>query len=205
MSGRDAFAAAYPADVASLDALQRYVDLLGLWQARMNLVAPSTLADAWDRHVADSAQLASLAGTRDATTWLDIGSGAGFPALVLARLCPGHFHLVEATTKKCSFLAAAAEALGVTGRVTIHNTRIEALPTLAADIVTARACAALPQLFAWGARFARGQWLLPKGRTAAAEIAAATVDFTFDHELVASRTDADARIVVARNVRRRGG
>ncbi len=206
MSGRDAFVADYGPDAATMAALDRYVALLGEWQARMNLVAASTLPDVWQRHVADSAQLAELAEAGPATTWLDLGSGAGFPALVLARLRSGTFHLVEATAKKCAFLAAAAAALGVGDRVVIHNLRIEALPSFAADIVTARACAPLAQLFDWGDRFgARACWLLPKGRTAADEVAAAARDFVFSHQLVASRTDPDARIVVAHDVRRRRG
>jgi 16S rRNA (guanine527-N7)-methyltransferase len=170
----------------------------------MNLVAASTLPDVWQRHVADSAQLAVLADAGPTTTWLDLGSGAGFPALVLACLAPGTFHLVEATAKKCAFLAAAAATLGVADRVVIHNGRIEALPVFAADIVTARACASLTQLFAWGQAFApQGRWLLLKGRTAADEVAAAAREFSFDHRLVASRTDDEARIVAAGNVRRR--
>ncbi len=204
MSGRDAFAAEI-GDADTLAAFDRYLALLGEWQVRMNLVAASTLPDAWHRHFADSAQLAPLAPAGAATTWLDIGSGAGFPALVLARLLPGTFHLVEATAKKCAFLAAAAATLGVGDRVVIHNQRIEALPTFAADVITARACAALPQLFAWGERFARGRWLLLKGRSAADEVAAAARDYRFAHELIASRTDPQARIVVARDVRRRRG
>lgn len=205
MNGREKFAAEYGVADDVLSSLDCYVDLLGEWQARMNLVAASTLPAVWDRHVADSAQLAGLASAADTATWLDIGSGAGFPALVLARLQPGTFHLVEATAKKCSFLAAAAEALGVADRVVIHNRRVEDLPAFAADIVTARACAPLVQLFAWGERFARGEWLLLKGRTAAAEVAAAEQQFRFVHDLVPSRTDPDARIVVARGVRRRRG
>ena len=78
------------------------------------------------------------------------------------------------------------------------------MPTFAADRITARACAALPQLFGWGERFARnGRWLLLKGRSVADEVAAASHEFVFDHRLVASRTEAQARIVVASNVRRR--
>ena len=204
MTGRDRFAADYDVAAATLAAFDRYTALLIEWQARMNLVAASTLPDVWDRHIADSAQLASLVTASDATTWLDLGSGAGFPALVLARLVPGTFHLVEATAKKCAFLAAAAAVLGVADRVVVHNRRIEALPPFDADIVTARACAALTQLFAWGEPFARrGRWLLLKGRTAGDEVAAAARDFTFDHRLVASRTDPHARIVDARHVRRR--
>lgn len=204
MSDRDRFAADYGIDGATLAAFDAYVALLGEWQARMNLVAASTLPDVWQRHIADGAQLVALADATAATTWLDLGSGAGFPALVLARLAPGTFHLVEATAKKCAFLTAAAAALGVADRVVIHNRRIESLPVLAADIVTARACAPLAALFTWGEAFARqGRWLLLKGRTAAEEVAAAGREFSFDHRLVASRTDPQARIVDARHVRRR--
>ena len=189
---------------AQVAALDRYAALLAEWQTRMNLVAASTLPDVWERHFADSAQLAALADARPGTTWLDIGSGAGFPALVLALLAPGTFHLVEATGKKCAFLTAAAAELGVADRVVVHHCRIEALPPFAVDLVTARACASLTQLFAWGMPFARhGRWLLLKGRTVATEVAAAETDFAFDYRLVPSRTDRDARIVDAQNVRRR--
>ena len=199
-----AFAAEYGVGRAALAALERYAALLVDWQSRMNLVAASTLPDLWHRHFADSAQLAALAHAGDGTTWLDIGSGAGFPALVLAALAPGRFHLVEATGKKCAFLAAAAAELGVTDRVTIHHARVEALAPFAADIVTARACASLTQLFDWSEAFARrGRWLLLKGRSVADEVAAAATRFTFDHALIPSQTDPDARIVDARHVRHR--
>ncbi len=204
MLDRASFAADYGVGDPAMARLDAYVALLVEWQERMNLVAASTLADVWQRHIADSAQIAALIDANDATVWIDIGSGAGFPSLVLALLCPGTFHLIEATAKKCAFLAAAAASLGVADRVVIHNRRIEALPPFAADIVTARACAALTQLFAWGAPFGgRAQWALLKGRTVAGEVAVAAREFTFDHRLVASRTDDEARIVVARNVRRR--
>ncbi len=202
---RDEFAATYRVMPDAMVRLDAYTMMLTDWQSRMNLVAASPLPDLWQRHVADSAQLAALAPKAvAATTWLDIGSGAGFPALVLAVLCPGTFHLVEARVKKCAFLHAAAEGLGVAERVVIHAGRIEELPTIAADVVTARAAASLTQLFTWGERFAHDAcWLLPKGRTVAAELSTAKASFDFDHRLIASRTAADARIVVARNVRRR--
>ncbi len=201
---RAEFAADYTVSAATLARLDDYAALLADWQGRMNLVASSTLVDVWHRHIADSAQVAALVDATNTTIWLDIGSGAGFPALVLAALCPGTFHLVEATAKKCAFLAAAADVLGVADRVVIHNQRIEAMRPFVADIITARACASLTQLFAWGAPFGgRAQWLLMKGRTVADEVTAAAHEFTFDHQLVTSRTDDEARIVVARNVRRR--
>ncbi len=180
-----------------------YASLLVEWQMRMNLVAPSTLAMMWGRHFADSAQLGQL--SRTPATWLDLGSGAGFPSLVLALLTPGHFHLVESTTKKCRFLNEVASALNLTDRVTVHNCRIESLPRSVPDIITARACASLTQLFEWGLLHSKSaRWLLLKGRTAADEVEVARATFTFDHHLIASRTDPDARIVDAQRVQRRG-
>ena len=85
----------------TLAALQAYVDMLTDWQTRMNLVGPATLPDVWQRHIFDSAQLLALAP--DNATWLDVGSGAGFPALVLAIMGASHVHMVESTTKKCNF------------------------------------------------------------------------------------------------------
>ena len=199
-----AFATEYSTSPEAMERLEAFAALLTEWQGRMNLVAASTIDQMYERHFADSAQLAALAQASPTTTWLDIGSGAGFPALVLAVLAEGTFHLVESRAKKCAFLAAAAETLGVADRIMIHPVRIEDLPPFAVDIVTARATAALPQLFAWALPFGRDAcWVLPKGRTVAAEIAAASTEFRFDHELIPSRTDPDARIVVARNVRRR--
>lgn len=198
---RAAFAADYNVPRGTMAKFDAYAVLLAEWQTRMNLVGPSTLEDVWDRHFADSAQLVALAGGAPDLVWLDLGSGAGFPGLVVALLAPGRFHLVEATTKKCRFLEAAVAALGLGATTTIHNARIEALPPLAADVVTARACASLAQLFAWGAPHGgRATWLLLKGRTAAAEVDAARASFDFSTELVPSRTDAQARIVVARDV-----
>ncbi len=183
--------------------LDLYASLLTEWQERMNLVASSTLENVWERHFADSAQLARLA-VAPGGRWLDIGSGAGFPAIVLALFCEGEFNLVESTTKKCRFLTEVVERLDLEQRVTIHNQRIEALSPLSADIVTARACASLQQLFIWGLPHARAaRWLLLKGKTAEEEVAAARAMFTFDCTLIASRTDPQARIVDAQRVRRR--
>ena len=202
MIDRENFASSFDVPRGTMAKFDAYAAMLVDWQARMNLVAPSTLATVWNRHFADSAQLVALA--KGATTWLDLGSGAGFPALVVALLAPGHFHLVEATTKKCHFLGAVATALDLSDRVTIHNCRIEALPRLSPDIITARACASLTQLFEWGLPHASAaRWLLLKGRTATDEVTAARAIFAFDHCLIASRTDPNARIVEAQRVRRR--
>ena len=121
------------------------------WNARHNLVAKSTLPDLWPRHMWDSAQLAALIPP-EAKTLADLGSGAGFPGLVLAALRPDlAVTLHEATTKKCAFLQAAAERMAL--HVTIENARMEDQPHKAFDVVTARACAPLPQLLDYAYRF----------------------------------------------------
>lgn len=205
MTRRAAFADTYSVPRGTMAKFDLYAEVLVAWQSRMNLIGRSTLPDIWDRHFADSAQLAALADPSTAErVWLDLGSGAGFPSLVLALLRPGCFHLVEATTKKCLFLEAVASATGLDDRVRVHNVRIEALPKLAADIITARACAGLIQLFDWGYDHGRqAQWLLMKGRSAEPELASARTAFDFAADLIPSRTDPEARIVVARDVVRR--
>jgi 16S rRNA (guanine527-N7)-methyltransferase len=183
-----------------------YADVLTDWQSRMNLVGPSTLHDVWRRHMLDSAQLAPLAGDRLGGTWLDIGAGAGFPGLVLAVLGAGHVHLVESITKKCRFLAAAAEALGVANRVTIHNARIETLARFNADVITARACAALDKLLEWGQWFANANtlWILPKGQDVESELTQAAKSWIFEVNTAPSRSDSRGQILLLKTVRRKG-
>ncbi|MGL4541589.1 MAG: 16S rRNA (guanine(527)-N(7))-methyltransferase RsmG [Polymorphobacter sp.] len=204
MTARDVFAHEYDVPRGTLAKFDRYADLLTDWQTRMNLVGPSTLSDIWGRHFADSAQLVPLAGGAPAA-WLDMGSGAGFPAIVVALLGIENVHLVESTTKKCLFLQAVVDALGLEKQVTIHNQRIEALPQLRAGVISARALANLGQLFDWGMRFAipGTRWLLLKGNSASDEVAAARLRFNFDVDLVVSRTEPRSRIIVASKVRKR--
>lgn len=184
-----------------------YLALLNEWQGRMNLVSPSTLSISRERHIEDCAQLVDFIPRNfDVRTWVDIGSGAGFPGLVIAILLPVDVHLIESRGKKCLFLRTVAEELGLSDRVTVHNDRAEMMRAPKADVISARACAALSKLFDWGTGFAAKHtlWLLPKGRGVATEVEAARREFRFDAELHPSRTDPGARIVAARNVRRIG-
>ncbi len=133
------------------DRLTAYVDLLRRWQRIKNLVGASTLDTVWTRHIADSAQLVALAP--DARAWVDLGSGAGFPGLVVAVLLRGRpdarVELIESNERKCAFLREAVRVTGAPARV--HAGRIEAaLPSVQqpVDIVTARALAPLPDLLA---------------------------------------------------------
>lgn len=201
----EAFAARFGVPRGTIEQLGRYESLLREWQGRMNLVAPSTLDQIWERHFADSAQLASLApiGSR----WLDIGAGGGFPGLVLAILGHGPVHLVESIGKKCAFLNAVVNDLNLADLAVIHRARVETVPPLKVDVITARACASLAQLFEWGLRHSapRTIWILPKGGRHVDELREAYAAFDFEAELVPSITAEEARVIVARDVRRKRG
>ncbi len=151
--------------------LQAVLEVLATWTRRINLVGASTLPDAWSRHVLDSARL--WPNHPDTARRLaDLGSGAGFPGLVLAILGAPDVHLVEADQRKAAFLREAARVSGTP--VTVHAARIESLPSLSADVVTARALAPLPVLLPLVVRHLApdGVALLPKGRDAARELTA---------------------------------
>ena len=201
---REAFATEFDVSRETLAKLDRYAELLTEWQQRMNLVGPSTLPHIWDRHFRDSAQLFAIAGP--GKSWLDIGAGGGFPGLVLAILDPeSNITLVESITKKCRFLDTVAHETHVAGHVAVANVRVEALAGSKYDIITARAAAGLETLLDWGMPFAGSgtRWILPKGARVQEELASAAKQFHFAHELIPSRTDSDARIVVAKGVKRR--
>ena len=173
--------------------------LLEQWNPRINLVSRTSLAEAWHRHFADSAQLWRFRPP-DARRWLDLGSGAGFPGLVIAAIAaeraPGlHIRLVESDQRKAVFLRAVIHAANLSA--TVHDMRVEALPPLAADVVSARALARLPTLlgFAQKHRAAAGICLFPKGETVHNEIAEARRDWRFDAVLHPSLTDPRAAIV----------
>jgi 16S rRNA (guanine527-N7)-methyltransferase len=201
ITGPEAFAEAFKVPRETIHRLNRYAKLLAEWQERHNLVGPSTLPHLWDRHFADSAQLIALAP--DARLWLDLGSGAGFPGLVVAILKAEdpdfHMHLVESTAKKCAFLAAVAHA--TEAPVEVHAMRIEDLARaphkLEPEIVSARALAPLPQLLDLAAPFfgPRTRGLFLKGRNAERELAAATKRWSFTSRLHPSLTAPDSAIV----------
>lgn len=203
---REAFAAEFDVPRGTLEKLDLYAALLIAWQEKMNLVGPSTLADIWNRHFRDSAQLLQLLpAPAHKRVWLDIGAGGGFPGLVIATLGGGIVHQVESIGKKARFLEAVTAALALEGVNIVHNARVESLPAFACDVITARACAPLERLFDWGLRFAAKSttWLLPKGESVESELEDARRRFDFRAQLVPSRSDPRGRIVVAEAVRRK--
>lgn len=182
----------------TFDRLTRYVDLLARWQARTNLIAGSTLADVWIRHIADSAQLVALFG--GARVWLDLGSGAGLPGLIIAILLGdrgGHVHLVESDGKKAAFLREAIRV--APAPATVHQGRVEdVLPgwKTPADIVTARALAPLDRLLEMAALLPfRTRAVFPKGRDYQREIDQAAKSWDFDLVKHKSRIQDDAVIL----------
>ncbi len=189
-----AFADATGVSRETRDRLAAYEATLRKWQPRINLVGPSTLPDVWRRHFLDSAQLLPLL-PEGARVLVDLGSGAGFPGLVLAVLGVPEVHLIESDSRKCAFLREAARAAGA--RVTVHNTRIEAAPAMDADVVTARALAPLTELLGWAHRFigTRGVGLFPKGQSVEEELTATTKFWKMRTERFDSRTDPTGTIL----------
>jgi 16S rRNA (guanine527-N7)-methyltransferase len=177
---------------------------LARWQQAKNLISGATLDEVWTRHVADSLQL--LGHAPQARRWLDLGSGGGFPGLVLGiQLAElgGHIDLVESNARKCAFLRHAARATGAAA--TIHEGRIEALaPGFVgqAEIVTARALAPLAQLVAWTEPLLKTGTigLFPKGREVQSELTEAAKSWRLDADLIPSRTDSEAGIVRIRSL-----
>ncbi len=198
--GPEEFAAQTGVSRETLARLKAYADMLLDWNERHNLVARSTLPDLWQRHFWDSAQLAPLIPDT-AKTLADLGSGAGFPGLVLAAMRPElAVTLHEATTKKCAFLQAAADRMVL--RVSIANARMEDLPPRPFDVVTARACAPLPQLLEYAHRFMspNSVCLFLKGQNVGSELTEAAKYWNIKVSQVPSQTDPSGAIVTVREL-----
>jgi 16S rRNA (guanine527-N7)-methyltransferase len=188
----------------TFERLEAFAELIAVENAQQNLVARSTLPQIWSRHIADSAQLLLLAPGPGAH-WLDLGSGPGFPGLVIAALHDGPVTLVEERRIRCAFLERARQALGLEARVTIQCQRVERLEQQAHDVISARAFAPLDRLFHLSLPFARKstRWVLPKGKNAKSELEAVRASWQGAFSLEPSLTDPDAQIIVAEAVRRR--
>lgn len=193
-----AFLAARNVSRETMDRLRIYEALLRKWNPVINLVAKSTLEDIWSRHFLDSAQIYDLASPT-ARSWADLGSGGGFPGLIVAILAAGEGRaltvtLVESDQRKAAFLMTAARELGL--HLAVRAERIESLPPLNADVLSARALAPLDQLIGHAERHLspQGVALFPKGASHAAEMKQALEKWQFSYETVQSVTDADAVI-----------
>jgi 16S rRNA (guanine527-N7)-methyltransferase len=203
-SDRAAAFALVPVSRETEERLALYVDLLARWRKVTNLISEASFAEVWTRHIADSAQLLDLAP--DAKRWVDLGSGAGFPGMVLAIRLAGQagasVHLVESDQRKCAFLREVARATGAPAE--IHAARIESLAPdrlTPVDAVTARAFAPLPILLGfaklWLAQGAVG--IFPRGRTTEAQLRAYPDSALLRFETVDSKIDPRAAILIVRH------
>ncbi|HEY0043146.1 MAG TPA: 16S rRNA (guanine(527)-N(7))-methyltransferase RsmG [Allosphingosinicella sp.] len=186
----------------TVERLEAFVDYLAAENERQNLVSRGTLGSVWSRHIYDSAQLLRFAPSADAS-WIDLGTGAGFPGLIIAALHGGPVTLVEARKLRADFLREGAEILGVEDRTDIYCAKVEAVETGTYDVISARAFAPLPKLLALGEKFAAPgtRWVLPKGRNAKSELDAARASWQGAFRVEPSLTDAEAGIIVAEEVR----
>lgn len=201
------FAAAADVSRETLDRLLAFDAALLDWNARHNLVARSTLADRWRRHFLDSAQLFPLI-PRDAATFVDLGSGAGFPGLVLAAMGTGRLEvtLIESVGKKTAFLAAAAAAMGLSN-VRIVADRIEKAAISPPDVLTARALAPLDALLGLAHRHCGKSTLclFLKGQDVASELTEASKSWKMDVTRYPSATSAGSTILAIRSIAARRG
>ena len=183
--------------------LEAFANLLRAENERQNLVSKASLDTLWERHILDSAQLVRFA-PEGARTWLDLGTGAGFPGVLVPLFHPANVVLVESRRLRAEFLRSATSTLEIAERVEIIGSRLEAVQSRPFDVISARAFAPLPRLLALAERFSTYDtiWILPKGRNAKSELDAARSSWQGDFRLEPSLTDADAGIVVATRVRR---
>ena len=191
-------AAGRPVSRETLEKLERFVALLREENARQNLVSAATMENAWERHVVDSAQLVRFEPFA-AASWVDIGSGAGLPGIVVATMVEGPVTLVEPRRLRAEFLHKACESLDLSASVECAKVeRVEGR----FDVITARAVAALPQLLKISAHLSTRNtvWALPKGRSGKAELAEASRNWQFDAREEPSCTDPQSTILVLSGV-----
>ena len=198
---------AAPLDVSreTSDKLTAFAALLEKWNAKINLISRSSVAEVWDRHILDSAQLFALAPGPG--HWVDLGSGGGFPGIVVAILSQGagtphSMTMVESDQRKAAFLRTAVRELGLTAKVI--SDRIEKVPPLGADILSARALADLGTLLTFAERHLRpgGVALFPKGENWRKEHETAQSLWSYTCEPITSRTNSAAAVLKIKDIAR---
>jgi 16S rRNA (guanine527-N7)-methyltransferase len=193
------------ADSGAMERLSLLVEMLQEENGRQNLVSAASLAQVWQRHIVDSAQLLTHVPRGTAEIWLDLGTGAGFPGLVIAALRPElAVTMVESRAKRIDWLTRATRTLGL-NRAKIAGLRLELLQSEPVDVISARAFAPLPDLLKVAARFSTSTttWLLPKGKSAQHEVAH-LFEWQHSFHVEPSLTDPEAGIVVGTLAGRKG-
>ena len=185
--------------------LECYVAILLSAMDEQNLIAESTRPHVWARHIVDSAQLMLHAKAAGEGEWLDLGSGAGLPGIVLACLSDRPLRMVESRRKRIDFLNDVIADLGLKN-ASVFGGRVEMMPTTAAAVISARAYAPLPKLLSSALHLSdkNSLWVLPKGRNAQNELEATRPAWQGVFHVEPSVTDADSAIIVARSVQPAG-
>lgn len=188
----------------TLGLLERYAELLRAGAEHQNLIARSTLGHIWARHIADSAQLVRFE-PRPGASWIDIGSGAGLPGIVIATLVDGPVFLAEPRRLRVDFLNATVAELGLDERVDIIPSKATAIRGRY-DVITARAVGSLTSLLVMTLHLSHPGtvWVLPKGRSAKSELAEARRSWHCDATVEESMTDPESGVLVLRNIRSKG-
>jgi len=184
-------------DTAAMDQLNRLVALLVAENGKQNLIAEATVPHMWQRHIADSAQLLRYV-PRETGIWLDLGTGAGFPGLVIAVMRPSwKIRLVESRKRRVDWLERAAGDLGLS-QCEVFGQRLEDIDSFAAGVISARAFAPMQRLMKLSARFSTAQtlWLLPKGRSATQDLDALPKSRRSAFHVEQSLTDPEAGIII---------
>lgn len=184
--------------------LALFVDLLIEESAHQNLVSKTSIGEIWSRHIVDSAQLLNVIDDDRGGLWLDIGTGAGLPGIVVAALRDAPMLMVEPRRKRVDFLDHCIDALRLDHAQT-SLAKVEAIDACQASIISARAVAALPKLFKSAHHLSTVEtiWLLPKGRSAQSEVDDARQAWQGSFHVEQSITHPDSKIVIARGVRPR--
>ena len=194
-------AAGRPVSRETFALLEAYVERLRTANNSQNLVSASTLDDIWERHILDSAQLVRFE-PRSGSSWVDIGSGAGLPGIVIAVLVEGPVTLVEPRRLRAAFLQETVAESGLSDRVSVQAAKIENVRGKF-DVITARAVAPLDRLLGMGLHLAHSGtiWALPKGKSAKSELAEAQRSWQCDARSEASCTDPNSAILVLSKVK----
>ena len=186
-----------------LEKLKKYLNLIKMWQKKFNLISQKSFETIWERHFLDSYQILKLIGNKKRI--LDIGSGAGFPAIVCAICSNNNFDLVEINQKKCNFLNEVKDIIGIKN-IFIHHSRIENLKIINNfDYISARAVTSLDKLLKYSFKFYKnGMYcIFLKGKTVFKEIETAKKKFIFHFKLVKSITNKDGKILLIKNIKKK--
>ena len=186
-----------------LEKLKTYLNLIKIWQKKFNLISQKSFESIWERHFLDSYQILKLIGNKKRI--LDIGSGAGFPAIVCAICSNNNFDLVEINQKKCNFLNEVKDIIGIKN-IFIHHSRIENLKIINNfDYISARAVTSLDKLLKYSFKFYKnGMYcIFLKGKTVSKEIEIAKKKFVFDFKSVNSITNKDGKILLIKNINKK--